>query len=224
MGDPVEATSSHPGFAWPWGIYRWIDGDAVTLAGLADPLHDAAVLASFLRALQAIDPTGGTAPGPHNSGRGLPLAGRDARTRACIGEMHGMISTDAVTASWEASLEVPAWSGPPRWVHGDIHQGNLLMARGGSRVATPRLTRKSPRDGAALSAVIDFGCLGGMDLGEFSLKDGQAVEKVFHDAGSHPRGAALGKKGNFGHAPIVRKAVQTASGGGDGARSRVPAM
>ena len=44
MGDPVEATSSHPGFAWPWGIYRWIDGDAVTLAGLADPLHDAAVI------------------------------------------------------------------------------------------------------------------------------------------------------------------------------------
>ena len=159
-GDPVEATSSHPGFAWPWGIYRWIDGEAVTLAGLADPLHDAAVLASFLRALQAIDPTGGTAPGPHNSGRGLPLAGREARTRACIGEMHGMINADAVTASWEASLEVPTWSGPPRWVHGDIHQGNLLMARGVSRVAPPRPMRKSPREGAALSSVIDFGCLG----------------------------------------------------------------
>lgn len=158
--DPVEATSSHPGFAWPWGIYRWIDGVAVTLAGLADPLHDAAVLASFLRALQAIDPTGGPAPGPHNSGRGIPLVGRDARTRACIGEMRGMIDTDAVTASWEASLEVPAWSGSPRWVHGDMHQGNLLMARGGSRMALPRPTNAGRKAGLSLSAVIDFGCLG----------------------------------------------------------------
>ncbi|MCX5987100.1 MAG: aminoglycoside phosphotransferase family protein [Chloroflexi bacterium] len=158
--DPVEASGTHPGFAWPWGIYRWIDGEAVTLAGLAEPVHDAAVLASFLRALQAIDPTGGTSPGPHNSGRGMPLAGRDARTRACIGEMHEMIDTDAVTASWDASLAVPAWSGSPRWIHGDIHQGNLLMARGGSPVSVPRPTGACRRAGLALSAVIDFGCLG----------------------------------------------------------------
>lgn len=180
--DPVPATSRHPGFAWPWGIYRWIEGEAVTLAGLADPVNDAAVLASFLRALQAIDPTGGTSPGPHNSGRGMPLAGRDARTRSCIEEMHGMVDTDAVTASWEASLSVPAWSGSPRWVHGDIHQGNLLMARGGSSessphfvspdhhpvppsgadargTSTPRMA-EHPHPGAGLSAVIDFGCLG----------------------------------------------------------------
>lgn len=160
MSDPVEAWAAHPGFAWPWGIYRWIDGEVVTLAGLADPVHDAAVLASFLRALQAIDPTGGTPPGPHNSGRGMPLAGRDARTRACIGEMHGMIDIDAVTETWEASLAVPAWSGSPRWVHGDIHQGNLLMARGGSPVSFPRPTDAGRKTGLALSAVIDFGCLG----------------------------------------------------------------
>jgi len=53
-----------------------------------------------------------------------------------------MLDTDAVTAAWEAALRAPAWHGPPVWLHGDLHAGNLLLERG------------------RLSAVIDFGCLG----------------------------------------------------------------
>jgi len=53
-----------------------------------------------------------------------------------------MIDTDAATATWEAALQIPAWPGPPVWIHGDLQSGNLLVQQG------------------RLSAVIDFGCLG----------------------------------------------------------------
>lgn len=46
-----------------------------------------------------------------------------------------------MTEVWEAHLQIPAWSGPPVWIHGDIQPGNLLAIQG------------------RLSAVIDFGTL-----------------------------------------------------------------
>lgn len=52
-----------------------------------------------------------------------------------------MLDVDLVTEVWEAALQVPAWNGPPRWIHCDIQPGNLLATQG------------------RLSAVIDFGGL-----------------------------------------------------------------
>ena len=85
---------------------------------------------------------GRAAPGTAQLFRGVPLATRDARTRAAIAALDGMLDTDAVTAAWEAALQAPAWHGPPVWIHGDLQSGNLLAVAG------------------RLSAVIDFGCLG----------------------------------------------------------------
>jgi len=42
---------------------------------------------------------------------------------------------------WEHVVLTPSWSGPPLWIHGDLHPGNLLLS------------------GSRLSAVIDFGDL-----------------------------------------------------------------
>jgi aminoglycoside phosphotransferase (APT) family kinase protein len=99
-------------------------------------------LAQFIAALQRIDPTGGPPPGSHNSFRGVPLAMRDADTRASIATLHGTLDSDAATAAWEAARQSPAWSAPPVWIHGDLQSGNLLAQQG------------------RLSGVIDFGCLG----------------------------------------------------------------
>jgi aminoglycoside phosphotransferase (APT) family kinase protein len=92
--------------------------------------------------LQRVDSAGGPPPGSSNSFRGVPLAARDAETRAAISSLADTIDVGAATAAWERSLETPAWDGPPVWIHGDLQSGNLLCARG------------------RLSAVIDFGCLG----------------------------------------------------------------
>ncbi len=130
------------GYPWHWSVYRWLEGENATIERIADPCQAATDLAHFIAALQRIDPTGGPLPGPNNSFRGVPLAMRDAPTRAAIASLRGTLDADAATAVWEAALQAPVWHGPPVWIHGDLQSGNLLAQRG------------------RLSAVIDFGCLG----------------------------------------------------------------
>lgn len=136
MGMPAE------GYPCRWSVYRWLEGENATI-GRIDNLHQAATaLGQFVAALQRIDPAGGPAPGPHNSGRGVPLAMRDVSVRNAIGTLNNILDTDVATAAWEAALQAPVWQGKAVWLHGDLHPGNLLVKQG------------------RLSAVIDFGTLG----------------------------------------------------------------
>lgn len=146
---PVPLAKGAPGegYPWHWSVHRWLEGENATIEHIADPYQAAAGLAQFIAALHRIDPTGGPPPGPHNFGRGEPLAMRDASTRDAIETLRGMGMLDAegvatVTAAWQAALQAPAWHGPPVWVHGDLQSGNLLAVQG------------------RLTAVIDWGCLG----------------------------------------------------------------
>jgi len=136
MGMPAQ------GYPWQWSVYQWLEGENATIESLADPRQAATRLAQFVAALQRIDPTGGPAPGTHNSFRGVPLARRDASTRAAIASLRNTLDAAALTAAWEAALQAPAWHGAAVWLHGDLNAGNLLAREG------------------RLSAVIDFGCLG----------------------------------------------------------------
>jgi aminoglycoside phosphotransferase (APT) family kinase protein len=136
MGMPAE------GYPWRWLVCRWLPGENAIVEPIAN-LRDAALaLGQFVAAMKRIDITGGPRPGSHNFGRGVPLAMRDAHTRAAIANLDGVLDTEAVTAAWDADLHAPAWTGPPVWIHGDLHAGNLLVDHG------------------RLSAVIDFGGLG----------------------------------------------------------------
>jgi aminoglycoside phosphotransferase (APT) family kinase protein len=139
---PLAKGAPGMGYPWPWSVYRWLDGENATIERIADPRQAATEVAQFVAALQRIDPTGGPPPGPYNAGRGVPLAERDARTRAAIAALDGAIDADAVTAAWDAALQAPVWRGRAVWIHGDLQFGNLLAVEG------------------RLSAIIDFGCLG----------------------------------------------------------------
>ena len=140
---PVPLAKGNPGEGYPlhWSVHRWLEGETATVERTDLP-YAATALAEFVTALQRIDPAGGPLPGPHNSRRGVPLATRDAATRAAMDALHGAIDVGAATEAWEAALRAPHWRGPPVWIHGDLFPGNLLL----------QLDR--------LSAVIDFGCLG----------------------------------------------------------------
>ena len=129
------------GYPWPWSVYRWIEGETVTIGRIADPLRFATGLAPFLVALQRVDTTNGPPPGPHNFFRGGPLTVYDAETRQAITALEGEIDTGAATAVWDAALAA-TWQGQPVWVHGDIAAGNLLL------------------EGGHLSAGLDFGSSG----------------------------------------------------------------
>lgn len=140
---PVPLASGTPGagYPWHWSIYRWLDGQDATLAPVTDLGQAARDLADFSLALHRIDPTGGPL-----ARRGGPLAMQDAEIRAAIAALDGMPDLDfdlgAATAAWEATLRIPAWDGPPVWIHGDLLPMNLLLRQG------------------RLSAILDWGELG----------------------------------------------------------------
>ncbi len=139
---PLARGTPGEGYPWQWSVYQWLEGETATIERIADPGQAARDLAHFIAALQRIDPAGGPPPGPHNSFRGVPLSTRDSETCAAIASLDGMLDTDAVTAVWDAALQIPEWDGSPVWIHGDLQSLNLLVQQG------------------RLRAVIDFGCLG----------------------------------------------------------------
>jgi aminoglycoside phosphotransferase (APT) family kinase protein len=137
---PVPVAYGVPQDEYPylWSVCPWLPGRAETVG----PESAAADLAAFVRALWEVDPTGGPGPGDHNFGRGRPLAHRDARLREALAELDGVMDTAPMAALWEECLDAPAWDGEPRWVHGDLHGGNVLV------------------DGGRVTGVIDWGGLG----------------------------------------------------------------
>src|SRR5690606_31440304 len=82
---PVPVAQGEPGagYPWHWSVYRWLEGENLTLERLAEPVQAALDLAGFVMALQGIDASAGPAAAEHN-GRGMPLVERDEATRAAI--------------------------------------------------------------------------------------------------------------------------------------------
>jgi aminoglycoside phosphotransferase (APT) family kinase protein len=154
---PVPLFVGRPQGRYPyrWYVSPWLAGqnpqpgdDLTLLAG---------DLAAFVLDLQRLDAAG--APQPRDGDRGGPLADADTATREPAERLRGQTDVDALLAAWQAGVAAPPWDGPPRWVHGDLMDGNLLV-----------------RDGR-LAAVIDWGsCKAGdpaIDLvAAWSLFDG----------------------------------------------------
>ncbi|MFB6591199.1 aminoglycoside phosphotransferase family protein [Streptomyces diastaticus] len=138
-GEPGE------GYPWAWSVGRWLPGRNPEAGAVAQPRALAEDLAEFVRAMRAVDLPG--APAAH---RGGPLSVLDAETRKALAVLgrdpEEGVDAEALTEIWAAALHLPAWDGPPVWLHADLMPGNLLV------------------DGAGrLTAVIDFGCLGAGD-------------------------------------------------------------
>jgi aminoglycoside phosphotransferase (APT) family kinase protein len=138
---PLALGTPGEGYPWQWSVRRWLPGQAAVGDPRGDPIRSARALAEFIAALQRITPGAGPPPGEHNFHRGDPLASRDDPTREAIAALDGLVDTGAVTRAWDQAVQAPTWDGPPRWIHGDLHGGNLLLDRG------------------TVSAVIDFGGL-----------------------------------------------------------------
>lgn len=166
--EPVVLCPPAHDYPFQWSLHRWLPGESVLQAPLANPLREARRLGAFLRTLRGLDADGGPVAGEANNGRGTRLATRDKAVRSAVAELEREIDVAAALAAWEADAATPGWPDPPVWVHGDVHAGNLLAADG------------------ALSAVIDFGTLGVGDpavdlLPAWNLFDGAARE-AFRDA------------------------------------------
>jgi aminoglycoside phosphotransferase (APT) family kinase protein len=133
----IGAPSLALGYPWSFSIGPWLPGDAFEHAPPRDPVAAARSLARFTTALHqpaALD-------APSNPYRGIPLAGRADLLHAHLERLGSAVDRGAVLAAFEALVRTPAWTGPPLWLHGDLHPLNLLVDQG------------------ELSAVIDFGDL-----------------------------------------------------------------
>jgi aminoglycoside phosphotransferase (APT) family kinase protein len=123
--EPIATGEPGEGYPWRWSVCRWVAGANPSVESDGANVALAEDMASFIAALQAIDPAGGPP-----SKRGEPLSERDAPTRAAIEAVGGEIDRAAVTASWEAALRAPSWPGARVWIHGDLSPGNALCTDG----------------------------------------------------------------------------------------------
>ncbi|MGW0829387.1 aminoglycoside phosphotransferase family protein [Streptomyces prunicolor] len=161
LGEPSER------FPRPWLITTWVPGEPADRAPATHAEESAVALAAFLTALHRPAPEGA----PEGRDRGGPLADHAegfARGLASATELGLIPDPDAVRAVWEDAVAAPEWTGPPLWLHGDLHPANVVTTNG------------------TFSGVIDFGdlCVGdpAYDLaaGWILLPDG-ATDR-FHEA------------------------------------------
>ena len=126
LPEPVAHGEPGCGYPYPWLVYRWLDGQDAMTSPVRDWCSLAEEVASFLRALQELDPKGA----PPAGARGGSLRAQDAETRHAIAQLRGLDMARAV-AVWEEALSAEPWAGPPVWVHADLLPGNVRV-RGGA--------------------------------------------------------------------------------------------
>jgi aminoglycoside phosphotransferase (APT) family kinase protein len=140
---PRHVAHGRPGAGYPfeWSVCSWLPGRPADRS--ADTVAAAVDVAGFVNALRAVDTAGAPARAPGS--RGGPLAHADDGVRAAIAQLADCFGdrfdADAALRIWDDALAAPTWTGPERWLHGDLLPGNLLMADG------------------RLTGVIDFGTL-----------------------------------------------------------------
>ena len=134
---PAPTHVGRPGAGYPysWSVCPWLAGAPAAASPPRDPHEAAEALGVFLCALHVAAP----ADAPANPFRGVPLSARDDVMHARIVQLALDIDIDAVLGLWSEVLAVPTWTGPPVWLHGDLHPANVLVHEG------------------RISAVIDFG-------------------------------------------------------------------
>jgi aminoglycoside phosphotransferase (APT) family kinase protein len=75
----------------------------------------------------------------------VPLAARANILLEHLQQVDSVVDRVAVLALWKRVMSARPWAGPPLWIHGDLHPGNLLLNSG------------------RLAAVLDFGDLAAGD-------------------------------------------------------------
>jgi aminoglycoside phosphotransferase (APT) family kinase protein len=136
------------GYPYPWSVVPFLPGtpaadvldgldglDGADRAGALDFTGLATDLGKFLAAMHRPAPV----DAPPNPFRGVPLAKRAETFEANLPSLAGQVDEAAVRRAWDDALAVPAYDGPPLWLHGDLHPANILVSHG------------------RVSAIIDFG-------------------------------------------------------------------
>jgi len=123
LATPVPIAMEKPGRGYPshWSVVNWLAGENLFLDGLSDTDQAATRLGEFVSTLQRLDTADGPFSGEQNVNRGVPLIVRDGATREAIAALSGLFDIDQLAAAWESAVTIPPWSGPPVWLHSELH-------------------------------------------------------------------------------------------------------
>jgi aminoglycoside phosphotransferase (APT) family kinase protein len=134
---PAPERTGRPAHGYPfsWSVVPYLPGEPAADVGSLDLAGAADAVGGFLGSLHVPAPP----DAPANPFRGVPLADRAGSFAANLGLLCDQVDRDAVLSEWAAAVAAPAYPGPPRWLHGDLHPANILVSHG------------------RVSGVIDFG-------------------------------------------------------------------
>lgn len=128
-------------YPWSWSVVPWVAGVRAADVPVERRRRIARPLAAFHRALHAPAPS----DAPVNPFRSAPLPTRETALRGRV-ERGIVPGGEQVLSLWARLVEAPAWHGPPLWIHGDPHPGNLVLTDDDAGAGR-----------GGLAAVVDFG-------------------------------------------------------------------
>lgn len=123
------------GYPWPWLIAPYLEGQSAGIINSLDVEKCAVQLGEFVACLHTPAPE----DAPLNPHRGVALASRNETTRMRLSLVASVAQRERLESLWIQALAAAEFSGPPLWLHGDLHPHNVLVSDG------------------LLSGVIDFG-------------------------------------------------------------------
>lgn len=135
--EPVRTGRPALGYPWTWSVVPWLPGRPAGERRQGEAV--ARTLAAFLDRLHVPAP----AEAPVNPVRAVPLATRTDAVLTRLATADVPRAAELATL-WRTAAGAPTHTGPPVWVHGDLHPFNLLVQR-------------QPLGDEHLSAVVDFG-------------------------------------------------------------------
>lgn len=139
---PIPQRLGVPSKRFPrsWLITTWVPGTPADRAPVTRAFDAARLLATFLTALH--QPAPNEAPVSRDRGGLLVDQTEQFAEALSAATERGLIDEPAaVRAVWHDAVAAPPWTGPPLWLHADLHPANVLTADG------------------TLCGVIDFGDL-----------------------------------------------------------------
>lgn len=167
---PVRVGRPELGFPWAWSVTPWFEGDVAADVPLRDPSREARRLGEFMAALHRPAPP----DAPANPLRDVHVGDRTDHVVAAVAQvtdtLDALVPDGAARAMrrWRELTATDRYAGPPSWVAGDVHTGNVIV-----------------RDGA-ITALIDFGdlCAGdpAVDLAVAWMLFRDEHRPVFRDA------------------------------------------
>lgn len=142
--EPLELGRPSDRYPLQWSIQNWLEGAPPRFQDLTNADLFAKTLANNLAEMQQLDAGDGPAPSVSNFYRGGDLAVYQSDVTECVSILVPEVDVRSINRVWQSALET-TFTGPPRWVHGDVAVGNLLAIDG------------------RLSAMIDFGAIAAGD-------------------------------------------------------------